>query len=364
LKRNTGFAVREYYNLGALIPSIAFGALLLPAVWRSSSRGGDQGGRFLRAVAFCAISAWTAYCVPNLFLFPFDFSVGMDSIFNTEFFFKAAGYSFGLLLSILTGAALYKAASGLKIRALIGVFALGVVTLISQDALAMIQILLGRNMIPRYSQLTRAVIWMISNENAFMYVLMALSTTIAITRFIEAASANTSGGNPAQIRKKKFLARVEKRLCASALLGVAISLLTVTVGVGYSNRTIELSPPVEAPASDGRILIPIEKVNDGNLYRFVHKVVEGDSTTDIRYIVIRKNETSFGVGLDACDVCGASGYYQRKEQVVCILCDVVMNTSTIGLPGGCNPVPLKYSVESGNIVIMTDDLAAEVRRFY
>jgi uncharacterized membrane protein len=83
----------------------------------------------------------------------------------------------------------------------------------------------------------------------------------------------------------------------------------------------------------------------------------------VRYIVVKKNETAYGVGLDACDVCGPTGYYERKGQIVCILCDVVMNKSTIGLPGGCNPVPLPFRVEGGNMIIGTDDLAAEARRF-
>jgi uncharacterized membrane protein len=110
-------------------------------------------------------------------------------------------------------------------------------------------------------------------------------------------------------------------------------------------------------------VIPLEKIDDGNLHRFVHKVARGSSTTDVRYIVIKKNDVVYGVGLDACDVCGPSGYYQRKDQVVCILCDVVMNTATIGLPGGCNPVPLKFEITGGSLVIRTDDLAAEARRF-
>jgi uncharacterized membrane protein len=92
-------------------------------------------------------------------------------------------------------------------------------------------------------------------------------------------------------------------------------------------------------------------------------VKNGSSSVEVRYIVIKKNDAAYGVGLDACDVCGPTGYYQRKGQVVCILCDVVMNTSTIGLPGGCNPVPLKFEIEGGNMVIKTSDLAAEARRF-
>jgi uncharacterized membrane protein len=287
----------------------------------------------------------------------------MDTLFNTEFMFKAAGYSLALLLLLLVAIALRSVASGLSDRVLGPAFALGAAVLLARDSLTVAQILLGRGMIPRYQWLVEAVIWMLTRENIYIYSLMTLSVIISFSRFLAVRSADLSGDNPAQVRKKKFLARRHKRFCAIVSLGILLSLLIVTAGVTYSNKKIELSPPAEIPASQGRITIPLEMVNDGDLHRFVHKVEEGGSTTDVRYIIIQKNETSYGVGLDACDVCGASGYFQRKGQVVCILCDVVMNKSTIGLPGGCNPVPLSFTVESGSIVIMTDNLAAEVRRF-
>jgi uncharacterized membrane protein len=69
------------------------------------------------------------------------------------------------------------------------------------------------------------------------------------------------------------------------------------------------------------------------------------------------------VGLDACDVCGPTGYYERKGQVVCIMCDVVMNKSTIGFYGGCNPVPLKFTLQGGAMRIDTMHLEAEASRF-
>jgi uncharacterized membrane protein len=367
LKRNTGFAVREYYDLGALCLSLGAGFFLILPLRRLivlNKNNLSVQNRFPPGVVFCAAAAWTAYSIPNILLFPFEFAVGMDTIFNTEFVFKVAGYSLGLLLMLLAGIAVYMVAANLRSDLLFCAFALGLLVLLSGSALSVAQILLGRNMIPRYSLLTSVVIWMITHENAFMYVFMGISLFLAFTLYFKAKMTNTNGDNPAQTRKKKYLVRRQIRFCVSVLLCMIISLMTVTVGVTYSNKKVELSPPVEIPADGGRIVIPIERVNDGNLHRFVHRVIEGDSATDVRYIVIRKNETTYGIGLDACDVCGASGYFQRKDQVVCILCDVVMNISTIGLPGGCNPVPLKFTIESGNIIIMTDDLEAEVGRFY
>ena len=127
-----------------------------------------------------------------------------------------------------------------------------------------------------------------------------------------------------------------------------------------NNRTVELSTPVELAVNDRKISMPLETVNDGHLHRFSYTTENG---TQVRYIVIRKSESAYGVALDACDICGASGYYERNGQIVCILCDVVMNIGTIGMPGGCNPVPLDHEIMDGKIVIDTADLEAEAHRF-
>ncbi len=79
--------------------------------------------------------------------------------------------------------------------------------------------------------------------------------------------------------------------------------------------------------------------------------------------MIKKNAVTFGVGLDACDICGPTGYYERDDEVICKLCDVVMNKSTIGFKGGCNPVPLAYTLNGGSMVIKTQNLENENKRF-
>ncbi|MDR1966914.1 MAG: Fe-S-containing protein [Synergistaceae bacterium] len=363
LKRNTGFAVREYYDLGVLIPSVSVCLLLLAAGVCVFKSPGQKCIARLRVLAFCAVACWTAYAAPNLMLYPFDFAVGMDNIFNTEFAFKAAGYASGVILILVTGLALFKTASSLGEGALFASSGLSVAVFFLKGVLSIAQILLGRNLIPRYKWLTRIVMWFLMHENIFVYAMMAACVIPALLLLASVRRAKPPVGNPAQVRRAKFMTRKNIRLCMYVGAGVLMSLLTVTVGVAYSNRRVGLSPPVEHPADGDRIIIPIEMVNDGELHRFVHKVTSGGSSIDVRYIVIKKNDTAWGVGLDACDVCGPTGYYQRKGQVVCILCDVVMNISTIGLPGGCNPVPLKFEIASGNIVIKTSDLAAEARRF-
>ena len=139
----------------------------------------------------------------------------------------------------------------------------------------------------------------------------------------------------------------------------------------YNNREVTLSAPEvyeirgtegrtaeETPPEEQQIVISLNQVNDGNLHRFEYVT---EDKVAVRWIIVQKpGSGAYGIGLDACDVCGTAGYYQRGEQVVCKRCDVVMNINTIGFKGGCNPIPLNYSIESGAIVFeMKDILAAE-----
>ena len=361
LKRTTGFAVREYYDLGVLLPSIVASLGLLLTLWRIFT--GSKTYRFvLHFFVLWVTAGWTAYALPDLLLYPFEFAVGMDTIFNTDFMYKVIGYFLALLVLFLVGMAYFSTASSEKLspRLILPALALKILVMGSFEVMTVVQILLGRNMIPRYRWLMKPLMWLLPRVDWFMYALMVLAAALCVVLFIRVKSAALEGENPAQRRKAKAGAKRQLRWSATVMMGLLFSLLVVTVGQSYANRAVELSPPLELPSADGQILIPLEDVNDGALHRFVYKASDG---TDVRYIVIRKSETGYGVGLDACDVCGASGYYQRKDQVVCILCDVVMNISTIGFPGGCNPVPLKHSIKDGGIAIETSTLEAEKRRF-
>jgi uncharacterized membrane protein len=359
--------VREYYDLGALIFSEASClALLFSSIFTGifSDGSGVLRLRAPRVIFFCATVGFVAYCAPDLLLYPFEFSVGMDNIWNTDFALKVIGYTGGAVLMLFVGTELFSVASNLSGAGLRLFFGASMAVILMKEFLTTAQILLGRNLIPRYKMLTRLVMWALTHENFFIYVTAALCTLASVFLFIRVWTAPKTGGNPAEVRRTKFVARRQVRFCVLVALGAALSLTTVTVGATYANRKVELSPPIELPATGDEIVIPLDAVNDGALHRFTHKVANGSSFTDVRYIVIRKNDTAYGVGLDACDVCGPTGYYQRGAQVVCILCDVVMNTATIGLPGGCNPVPLKFEIKGGSMIIKTSDLAAEARRFY
>ena len=62
-------------------------------------------------------------------------------------------------------------------------------------------------------------------------------------------------------------------------------------------------------------------------------------------------------------MCGPSGYFERGGQVICKLCDVAMNIATIGFKGGCNPVPLEFTVRDARLVVARSALEASAGVF-
>ena len=129
----------------------------------------------------------------------------------------------------------------------------------------------------------------------------------------------------------------------------------------YANKEVELSPIEEAKTDGDNFTIPFDQVNDGHLHRFGYTT---DNDVVIRFIIIQKpNSASYGIGLDACEICGETGYYEKNGQVVCNLCDVIMNINTIGFKGGCNPIPIDYRIENGNIVVPVERLLEHESEF-
>jgi uncharacterized membrane protein len=154
--------------------------------------------------------------------------------------------------------------------------------------------------------------------------------------------------------------RGRKRWSAGVIAGYVFAVLSLTALKAWNEREVVLSPAEPMRITGNEIVIPIETVQDRRLHRYNYTASDA---TEMRFIIIRKSEAAYGVGLDACDICGPTGYYAREAQVICKLCDVVMNISTIGFKGGCNPVPLAYTLREGNLVIDTANLENEKSRF-
>ncbi|MDR2745525.1 MAG: DUF2318 domain-containing protein [Desulfovibrio sp.] len=361
LEFTTGWVVREYYNLAAQFALILSEICLLFFILSTRALSPEKAASPLYRFAFFVFAAaWGAFYLPDVFIYPSHFAVGVVNVVSSEFVFIVIGYCAGLALSLLAGYAVLRVASSLPASVLTPLLFVALAAFSVSQAVTVVQTLLGRGLVPRTDTALNIVIFLLNNSAAFLYSTTGISCLMAVILLWRSAKAKEEEGNPARRRKARSRMRSRMRWSGAALAMLCSGLLVLTVGMRFNVEEIELAPPVSMTATNGMIHIPLALVGDGRLHRFAYASRKG---VEVRYIVIKKSETAYGVGLDACDVCGPSGYFERKGQVVCILCDVVMNKATIGFAGGCNPVPVKFAVRDGNIVIDTAVLEAEALRF-
>jgi uncharacterized membrane protein len=370
LRRTTALISRGFFNLWVLSFAIIFGILHILFLWgvlqKPLRKIPFPQKRLSRAEAIpdyvCALLLGSLffYALPTIFLYPAEFVLAGESIVSTDFLFKFIGFIAGLAVVILTSLAVYKAGRGLALGRLKILLTIALLVNICNQMVVIVQFLLARRIIPMIRWVFRLIAGAVNNNTIFLYCLMGISFLLPLTLFIAGLKTPVSGKNPAEGRKIRALLRKSRRWCATVAAGFVFSVLALTVVKAYTERGVELSPAEPMTIAGEEITIPIEQVEDGRLHRFAY--ITSDQT-EVRFIVIKKNEIAYGVGLDACDICGATGYYERKGQVICRLCDVVMNISTIGFKGGCNPVPLAYSLRGGNMVIGIANLENEKVRF-
>jgi uncharacterized membrane protein len=361
LKHTTVLINREYWNFGILSATLISGVAFLAFLWgflkRQSPKAQETGLRAAGAVFCCSL---LFYALPDIFLAPTEFVMAGESVFSTDFLYKLIGYLAGLALACGWGAVLSKTAAGLTRAALFTIVTAGAAIHMTDSALRVAQSLYARRVIPSSKFLFDILKNAVNYRDFFLYAIMAVTFLVPLLCWFVSTGQPTGFRNPAERRKSKAAARKARRRCVAVVCCHAFALFTLTAVKAYNEREVVLSPIEPAETVEDEIRIPADVVGDGHLHRFAYTASDG---TEVRFIAIKKNESAYGVGLDACDICGPTGYYERKDEVICKLCDVVMNKSTIGFKGGCNPVPLAYTLENGRMVIQIAHLENEKGRF-
>ena len=211
----------------------------------------------------------------------------------------------------------------------------------------------------KYPGIYKFSTWTFNSTLFYSLLILGFCLLMIAHYFMENTKIVDPYDNPAQLRKLRARGRSFRRQAVGAAVCMALSVLCLTYVKAEATKTPPPPQKGEYTVEDGKVYVNVEDVNDGELHSFQYG--------SVRWIVIKKpNSAAYGTGLDACDVCGVdkeSTYYQRGSQVVCRRCDVVMNINTIGIYGGCNPVPLSYTMEEGKLVFSLDEIMAGESRF-
>lgn len=399
-KQNTSLIATGSWNLGIFIASlavalVALACAIVAAVTRKGKPKGDSGetGKLggpgepggkadvPKLVILFAFTAFMAlrifYMLPDVINYPANFGISAENLVSTDFAFRITGWLLGVVVVVVAGVAVSKAFKALdhRMMGLATGVVIGIICLVQTVSLC--QILIARRIIKAgtdlYKTMFAVTTWTSNNALIFTLLILAVFAALAIYVIVLSLRDDEPYANPAEHRKNKAKWRNRRRWAICVLVCIVLATVTVTVVKDYANRGPQLSPSEECEVHDGNVYVSLEQVEDGHLHRFTYETeagvqLENGKTTDggvgVRFIVIKKpGSSAYGVGLDACEICGQTGYYERDGQVVCKLCDVVMNINTIGFKGGCNPIPVDYTIADGYIILPTDGLAKYEKTF-
>ena len=370
-------------SLGFLILLAFFGrkdcpdpetAVQSPAAQGAAAEGAADlkaGGAAVCVFAAIAVFGLTVREMPGIISDPINFDTMGKGVISEEWFLRLAGWLLALILLALYARWLYRGAVRLKSRGT--VVAVTAAALLS-GCFRVFAIILRywtanikqfpwpvRYDSARFPWASDLTIFASSNILFFSALVAGIAMIIPLKLFIDHIRVTEPYDNPAQLRRHRFNNRKLRRMAVRTLAVFAVFMVCMTAVKSYATRPVVLSSPESYTVEGDRILIDLDDISDGHLHRFEYVTKKNIA---VRWIVIKKpNSAAYGVGLDACDVCGNAGYYERGNQVVCKRCDVVMNIRTIGFPGGCNPIPLNYAIENGKMVFLLEDIIAGESEF-
>ena len=334
---------------------ISFGAFLLFLI------GSAVFHRKEKTAAVCSviflgmiIVVQMVYALADFFIYPNTIMLTEDSLLSTNFLTKMSGAVVALIITLIAGLAACGVFRSLKKGQAMLFLCLALLSISFKQISTSISTLLARRIIPNNHTLFQLAKFSSNHSNLFIYIILGIAIAGALTALVYSLRAREPYSNPAQHRKIIFKYRMIRRYSWTLIIFCVVCIVVMTVIYSIANQEVELSPIEECAVENDEMVIPFELVDDGHLHRFGYETENG---TVIRVIVIQKpNSSAYGIGLDACDICGETGYYEKDGQVVCNLCDVVMNINTIGFKGGCNPIVIDYRIENGRILIPVEGL--------
>jgi len=218
---------------------------------------------------------------------------------------------------------------------------------------------LSENGVLPSSKTEMAIIGPIVRNDLFFFITIFALAALMVLFELKRRQPGTLPSSPAERRKAVWSARRERLWMASVYASSFVFIVLVTAEFIYTKSVSALSPATEVTFVNGQVSIPLTQVQDGDLHRFAAQ--ENGST--VRFWLYQKPDGKIATVLDACEICGAVGFYKGPNGVVCKNCAAPINPQSVGMPGGCNPVPLRAQVTSDAVIIQEADIAAKSRMF-
>ena len=195
-----------------------------------------------------------------------------------------------------------------------------------------------------------AFIGPIVKNELFFFVFIFGAAALLVFREWQSASHATAVTRAAGEAEKRLLEaqnRRQRRWMVAAASACLIVILVLTADFIYARANMAAPSVTQVNAQGNQVRVPIRDVQDGDMHLFSTAI---DSGQTVRFMIIKKPD-GWGTALDACRICGAEGYRQDGQNVICRHCGSAIYVPTIGQAGGCNPIGVPSHVDGGDLVL-------------
>ena len=173
---------------------------------------------------------------------------------------------------------------------------------------------------------------------------------------------------PAQIRKAQWSHRRERLWMSAVVVTSFLFIFLSTAEFIYAKSSTALSAAAPVTLVGDQVTVPTADITnepgEATLHRFAVRVDDGHGNSpEVRFLLYRKPDGNIVSVADACTICGPVGFYMGSQGITCKMCASPLVPASMGQPGGCNPIPLKSTNQSGQITIAAADLRAIAPRF-
>lgn len=289
-----------------------------------------------------------------LFLAALSETIGANPLYN------ALGGGLGLLLAALFGYLLVQGSVRINLHRFFGVTGIVLLLLVAKLIAGGFHEFFEVGLLPS-SPFALEVVGLFTRKTTSLVVLILLialpGLCLAWDGWRMAAPAPAAEATAAERRKDLAGFRRARRWTLAAGTGaISISLvlgsfLTVQATRGYDPAPVKVTP------ADGAIRLAFPEDDR------IHKHVVDVEGVPVRFFLLKRKDGSLASAFDVCYICPAKGYFQDGEHLFCKNCDAPINEASVGMTGGCNPIPLAVDADESQVTVQMTELAKGRDRF-
>lgn len=304
-------------------------------------------------------AAWGIF----LFVFLMVFREGIETVLflaavslDTTALMNFIGGIIGLALAVGLGIAFFKGSIKVNLRKFFSITTIVLLVVALQLLISGIHELSEAMVLPASRQEMRLVGPIVNNDAFFFLVIIALCLFLVLAQKFQGDKKKDSGLQSAPERRKAAAERRREAFWKTTVSAVGLAVI-ILIGAGfvYSRVAQAVTPPEPVKLVEGGATLPASELRDHKLHHYIVEV----RGVGVRLIAIEDDSGVVHVALDACPICGTEGYYQNGRNVICRNCSAAIYIPTVGMKGGCNPIPISFNYQKGAPSITVPESALE-----